>query len=240
MRRVTVSQWRKNSSVGKESACNAGDLWFNSCIRRIPWRRDRLPTPVFLGFPGGSDGRESTCNVGDLGLIPGLGRSPGGGQGNLLQYSCLENPHRQRSLVGYQSVGCKELDMDVWQHSTGWNMLCQPSLENRRYLAGWAVVLRACLSVSEGHKLITMVLEPVLNRAWVSLPAWFVVILDQALLHVYGFSTHGVEFLFLLLDWAFAFVEGSPELDFKAALTCTGSGPGWTAVFYGCPSRIWK
>ena len=44
------------------------------------------------GFPGGSAGKESTCNVGDLGLIPGLGRSPGGGHGNPLQYSCLENP----------------------------------------------------------------------------------------------------------------------------------------------------
>ena len=42
--------------------------------------------------PGGSDGKESACNAGDLGLIPGLGRSPGGGYGNLLQYSCLENP----------------------------------------------------------------------------------------------------------------------------------------------------
>ena len=39
------------------------------------------------------DGQESTCNAGDLGLIPGLGRTPGGGHGNLLQYSCLENPH---------------------------------------------------------------------------------------------------------------------------------------------------
>ena len=38
------------------------------------------------------DGKESACHVGDLGLIPGLGRSPGGGHGNPLQYSCLENP----------------------------------------------------------------------------------------------------------------------------------------------------
>ena len=42
-------------------------------------------------FPGGSDGEESVCNVGDLGSIPELGRSPGEGQGNPLQYSCLEN-----------------------------------------------------------------------------------------------------------------------------------------------------
>ena len=44
------------------------------------------------GCPGGSDGKESACNAGDLGSIPGLGRSPGEGNGNPLQYSCLENP----------------------------------------------------------------------------------------------------------------------------------------------------
>ena len=47
--------------------------------------------PVFLGFPGGSLVKESACNVGDLGLISGLGRSPGGGTGYPLQYSGLEN-----------------------------------------------------------------------------------------------------------------------------------------------------
>ena len=50
-------------------------------------------------FPGGSDGKEPTCNAGDLGLTPGLGRSPGGGHGNPLQYSCLENPDGQSSLT---------------------------------------------------------------------------------------------------------------------------------------------
>ena len=60
-------------------------------------------------FPGGSDGKESTCSVGDLGLIPGLGRSSGGGYGNPLQYSCLENswteePGRLQSL-GLQRAG---------------------------------------------------------------------------------------------------------------------------------------
>ena len=64
-----------------------------------------------MGFPGGPDGKESACNVGDLGLIPGLGRFPGGGHGNPLQYSCLENPHGQRSLVGYSPCGCKESDV---------------------------------------------------------------------------------------------------------------------------------
>ena len=63
------------------------DFW----VGKIPWRRDRLPTPVFLGFPGGSAGKESACNAGDLGLIPGSGRSPGEGKGCPLQYSGLEN-----------------------------------------------------------------------------------------------------------------------------------------------------
>ena len=49
-------------------------------------------TVVFEGVPGGSDGKESTCNAGDLGLIPGLGSSPGEKNAYPLQYSCLENP----------------------------------------------------------------------------------------------------------------------------------------------------
>ena len=53
--------------------------------------------------------KESACNAGDLGSIPGLGRFPGEGHGNPLQYSCLENPHGQRSLVGYSPCGHKEL-----------------------------------------------------------------------------------------------------------------------------------
>ena len=56
---------------------------FDSWVREIHWRRDRLPTPVFLGFPG----KESTCSVGDPGSIPGLGRSAGEGIGYPLQYS---------------------------------------------------------------------------------------------------------------------------------------------------------
>ena len=62
-----------------------------------------------MGFSDDSDSKESACNVGDLGLIPGLGRSPGEGHSNPLQY-CLENPHGQRSLAGYSPLGHKELD----------------------------------------------------------------------------------------------------------------------------------
>ena len=64
------------------------------------------------GFPGGSDGKESTCNAGDLGWIPGLGRSPRGGHGKPLQYSCLENPHGQVTLVGLQSMGLQRTGHD--------------------------------------------------------------------------------------------------------------------------------
>ena len=67
-----------------------------------------IEMPIFLG---GSDGKESSHNSGDPGLIPELGRSPGGGHGNPLQYSCLENPHGQRSLAGYSPGGHKGLDM---------------------------------------------------------------------------------------------------------------------------------
>ena len=82
-------------------------------VQKIPWRRARLPIPVFLGFPGGSDGKESACNTGGLGLIPWLGRSPGGGQGNPFQNSCLENPHGQRSLVGYSPWGLERVGRDL-------------------------------------------------------------------------------------------------------------------------------
>ena len=63
-----------------------------------------------MGFPGGSDGKESACDARDLGSIPGLGRFPGEGNGNLLQFFWLENPHGQRSLAGYSPWSHKELD----------------------------------------------------------------------------------------------------------------------------------
>ena len=107
---ATVGKGFPGGSAGKESACNAGDPSLIPGSGKIPWRRDRLPTPVFLGFPGGLDGKESACNAGDLGSIPGLGRSPGEGHGNPLQYSCMENPHGQKSLAGYSPQGCKESD----------------------------------------------------------------------------------------------------------------------------------
>ena len=61
-------------------------------------------------FPGVSDGKESACTAGDLGLIPGLGRFPGEGNGNPLQYSCLENP-MDREAWQVTAHGAQESDM---------------------------------------------------------------------------------------------------------------------------------
>ena len=79
------------SSVGKESTCNAGDPSSIPRLGRSAGEGKMLTTPAFWGFPCGSAGKESTCNAGDLGLILGLGRSPGEGKGYPLWYSGLEN-----------------------------------------------------------------------------------------------------------------------------------------------------
>ena len=70
--------------------------------------RQDTDTHIYEGLPCGSDGKETVCSVGDLGSVPGLERSPGGGHGNPLQCSCLENPRGQRSLVSSSPWGCKE------------------------------------------------------------------------------------------------------------------------------------
>ena len=89
---------------------------FNFIVRLWVWgdcRKEKENYPsfyhpkVFLWLSG----KESACNAGDLDLIPELGRSPGEGHGNPLQYSCLGNPYGQRSLVVYSPWGCKESDM---------------------------------------------------------------------------------------------------------------------------------
>ena len=77
-------------------------------------KQGKFPTDPFdrvLGFPGGSDDKESACNAGYLASTFGLGRSAGGGHGNSLQYSCLENP-MDRGVWGptVHREGCKELD----------------------------------------------------------------------------------------------------------------------------------
>ena len=95
-----------------------------------------------LGFPGGSDGKASACNVGDPGSIPGSGRSSGEGNGNLLQYSCLENP---TDRVGYNLWGRKESDtterlslhMGFQGNSAGKEPACQCRRHKRRGFDPW-------------------------------------------------------------------------------------------------------
>ena len=93
------------SSAGKESTCNAGDPGLISGSERSPGEGIG-----FLGLPGCSDGKESTCNAGDLGSIPGLGRFSWRRACQPTPVFLPENPHGQRSLVGYSPWGHKELD----------------------------------------------------------------------------------------------------------------------------------
>ena len=71
---------------------------------------------LFFTFPGGSDSKESACGAGDQGSILGLGRSPGEGNGNPLQYPCLENPMDGGAWVSYSLRGHKESDMAERPH----------------------------------------------------------------------------------------------------------------------------
>ena len=87
-----VAQTVKNSSTMPSRIClQCRRPQFDTWVSKVPWRRKKLLTPVFLGFPCCSAGKESTCNAGDLGWIPRLGRSAGEGKGYPLQYSGMEN-----------------------------------------------------------------------------------------------------------------------------------------------------
>ena len=85
---------------------------FNSWVRKFPWRRDRLPTPVFLDFPGDSTGKESSCNVRDWGLTPALGKSLGGGHGNWLPVFLPGESPWTEEPCGLQSLGSQSVGHD--------------------------------------------------------------------------------------------------------------------------------
>ena len=78
-----VSLWRQEYRA---------DVYWGQVSEAVWMLRSHSIIEAMWGFPGGSDGKESACNSRDPGSIPGSGRSPGGGHGNPLQYSCLENP----------------------------------------------------------------------------------------------------------------------------------------------------
>ena len=112
--RVTQSRtWLKSLSthttyVGTKNWGSLGPI-LEGCLPYVFYQQ--------LNKSCGSVGKESTCNAGDLNLIPWLGRSPGEGHGNPLQYSVLENPHGQRSLAGYGPWGCRVRHDWVTKHT---------------------------------------------------------------------------------------------------------------------------
>ena len=104
---------------------------FDCWVGKIPWRRDRLPTPVFLSFPSGSDSRESACNAGDRGSIPGSGRSPGEGIGYPLQYSWA-------SLVA-QMVKNPPAMWETWVGSLGWEDPLEEGMATHSSILAWRI-----------------------------------------------------------------------------------------------------
>ena len=113
-----------------------------------------------MGFPSSSDDKKSACNAGDLGSIPGSGRSPGKGNDNPLQYSCLENPresHGQRSLADYSPWAHKESDMteqltfsyflDFKKHSASNSLLIQTGFSTTLILSQHCVVVEKLVSL---------------------------------------------------------------------------------------------
>ena len=94
------------SVVGKESCLQCRRPQFDSWVGKIPWRRDRLPTPAFLAFPCGSIVKNPPA-MWETWVRSGLGRSPGEGKSYPLQHSGLENSMES-------PWGCKELDTTEW------------------------------------------------------------------------------------------------------------------------------
>ena len=89
VKRLPTMRETRVQSLGWEDLLEKG-MATHSSILASPAPKKGLKE--ILGFPGGSDGKASACSTGDPGSIPGLERSPGEGNGNPLQYSCLENP----------------------------------------------------------------------------------------------------------------------------------------------------
>ena len=101
LKRGLKYSWFKDANVGKD-------------ILKTSSSAEKDGNLLSTTFPGVSNGKESACNAGDLGWIPGLGRSLGEGNGTPLQYSCLENPHGQRSLAGCSPWGQRESKTTEW------------------------------------------------------------------------------------------------------------------------------
>ena len=103
----------------------------NSWVRKIPWKRDRLPSPVFMGFPGGSDGKESACKAEDPSSIPESGRSRGEGIGYPLQYSWAP-------LVA-QTVKNPPAMQENWVRSLGWEDPLEEVMATHSSILAWRI-----------------------------------------------------------------------------------------------------
>ena len=98
----------------------------------IIWKHQLFGTQPSLGFPGGSDGKESACSAGDPSSIPGSGRAPGEGNGNSLQYSCLEN----RMDGGTWQATVNEVTKS-WTWLSACTFHFEPSLWSTSYICTW-------------------------------------------------------------------------------------------------------
>ena len=128
----TQVRWGWEDPLEKEMAVHSSTIawkipWTEEPgrLQSMGWRRVRHDWETSLytseGFPGGSDGKASACSARDPGLIPGLGRSPGEGNGNPLQHSCMENSvdwEAPQSLVGYSPWSRKQSDTTERLHFT--------------------------------------------------------------------------------------------------------------------------
>ena len=104
---------------------------FNFWVRKICWRKDRLPTPVFLGFPCGSAGKESACNSGDPSSISGLGKSTGEGTNYPLQYSWAS--------PGAQLVKNLPAIRETWAWSLGWEGPLEKEMATHSSILAWRI-----------------------------------------------------------------------------------------------------
>ena len=142
-----------------------------------------------LGSPGGSDGKESACNVGDVGSIPGSGRSPGGGNGNPLQYSCLRNPMEEEP-GGLQSMGSQKsqtrLGNSLFFHAAGKELYPFTSVWFLEYLLRTYYVVDALLGM--------------LGKTWHHLMAPLAYLLDSLFLLRVLMTIHLDQLFIFLMD----------------------------------------
>ena len=120
--------------------------WFNSWSRRICWRRDKLHTPIFLGFPCGSDAKESARSVGGLESIPGLGRFPGEGKGYHSSVLAWRIPGTIQSM-GSQRVG------HDWVTCTFFGFFYQEDLNSSHDYVTWLLLVLSFIAINSLIKL---------------------------------------------------------------------------------------